>query len=127
MPYRALTAGNLQPSTVEDRLLSQRPDKLFGVHVDDESLLVRRRRRNGADLLVAPKNRDEVQSDTATAFSRRFRNQSVQMQADIRRVILRLPHELQPSHSQMCVLHRSSPFRSRSPKGARSGRCHRAT
>ena len=94
MPYRALAAGNLQSSPVENRLLSQRPDELFAVHVDDESLLVRRGGRNGADLLVASENRDKVQAGTARAFSRRFRNQPVQMQADIRRVILRLPDKL---------------------------------
>jgi len=126
MPDRALAAGNLQRSSIEDRLLSQRPDKLFLIHVDNESLLVRRRRRDGADLLVAAENRDKVQSGTATAFSGRFGNQPVQMQADIRRVILRLPDEPQPPHPQMCVLHRSSPFRSQSPIGVRNGHCHRA-
>ncbi len=49
---------------------------------------------NRADLLISAEHRDQVQTGTRVAISRLLGYQLIQMQTDVRRMILGLPDEL---------------------------------
>ena len=120
--HRAFATWDLQGCSIHYGLLADSPGKFGSVRVDVKILAIGNRGRNRPNLLVAAKYRNQVECRAPNAFSRWFRDQPVQMQADIRRVIFGLPRERQLSHSQVSILHSGCPFLWRPPIAARIGR-----
>lgn len=69
-----------------------------------ESGLVRNRGGNCTDLLIVADHGEEV-TTRARALRRRFQDEPVKMQRDVRRGLAKDLDELKAAHSKVCVLH----------------------
>ena len=126
MPDWALPARNGNRSTVRNGLLAQSPYELFAEHFHMETLFFGSGSTNRANFLISAEYRDQVQTGARVAIRRLLGHQLIEIQADIRGMILGLPDELQSAHPQVRVLHPGSPFLVGSPREKRSGRHCRA-
>lgn len=98
MPDWASPARNGNRSPVRNRLLAQSAYELFAEHFDMETLFFGSGSANRANFLISAENRDQVQTGTRVAIRRLLGHQLIEIEADIRRMILALPDELQPAH-----------------------------
>ncbi len=126
MPDWAFTASNGNRSPVRNRPLAQSPYELFAEHLHMETLFFGSSSGNRANFLISAEYRDQVQAGARVAVRRFLRHQSIEIEADIRCMILGLPDELQPAHPQVRVLHPGSPFVEGSLREERNGRRYRA-
>lgn len=126
MPDWAFPARNGNRSTVRNGLLAHSPYELFAEHFHMESLLFGCGSANRANFLISAEYRDQVQTGARVAIRRLLGHQLIEIKADIRRMVLGLPDELQPAHPQVRVLHPGSPFVVGSPIEERNGRHCRA-
>lgn len=126
MPDRVFPAKNGNRSPVRNGLFSQSPYELFAGHFHMETLFFGSGSPNRANFLISAEYRYQVQTGARVAIRRLLGHQLIEIQTDIRRMILGLPDELQPAHPQVRVLHPGSPFAVRSLREERNGRHCRA-
>lgn len=126
MPDWALPARNRNRSSVRNGLLTQSPYELFAEHFHMETLFFGSGSANRADFLISAEHRYQMQTGASAAIRRLLDHQLIEIEADIRRMILALPDELQPAHPQVRVLHPGSPFVVGSLREERNGHHCRA-
>ena len=81
MPHRSLPAWNLERCAVHHRLLTQEPEQLGPAwQADLKSLLIRDGRRDGANFLVAAKDRHQMNLHCGTRLCGLFCNQAIHVQ-----------------------------------------------